>query len=328
MKHLKIFEDFDGLSRHQRNYQRKKAEFDAMSDKDKKKSYDANTILRLMRKNFPTEKFSIQKMFHNIDNNAKAVFMEPYGGSGKYLNYWNKDSFGENGVKKEFVDFLHANKLDFHWDEVNREHGIMITPKDFTGHYMYYGSSEEPKLKIANKNYDEIKMVIQAFKEYANLDVVEADNGFDYNDEGKDRYEFDTTIDGMNFRVYVMKTGRKSLSYKDQILRSLNKIQQSLKRHEASIKEVYEYCKKVADGPVWTLAGGGAQLQQFYGDDHGYMATLYLDMEDADQNDKPGARNDKTLAVEGSRNDPKFVNFKSKTGIRLLSHKEIWGDRY
>ncbi len=54
-----------------------------------------------------------------------------------------------------------------------------------------------------------------------------------------------------------------------------------IRRNHEVIKKVYEHCTTLDKGDIWVLSGGGSQLQAFFGCSNGYLAILYLGMEDA-----------------------------------------------
>jgi hypothetical protein len=54
-----------------------------------------------------------------------------------------------------------------------------------------------------------------------------------------------------------------------------------IRRNHEVIKKVYDYCTTLEKGDIWVLSGGGTQLQAFFGCSSGYLAVLYLGMEDA-----------------------------------------------
>jgi hypothetical protein len=54
-----------------------------------------------------------------------------------------------------------------------------------------------------------------------------------------------------------------------------------IRRNHDVIKKVYEHCTALDKGDIWVLSGCGTQLQAFFGCSNGYLAILYLGMEDA-----------------------------------------------
>jgi hypothetical protein len=109
----------------------------------------------------------------------------------------------------------------------------------------------------------------------------------------------------MRFRFDIMK-GENT---KKQINEKFNKLIESLSRHQDKIEAVYKFCETIAEGPLWTFCGGGMQLQQFYGDDDGYICILYLDMEDEKENEEDENEKEFTLAIQNKKLKKKFKDF-------------------
>lgn len=56
-----------------------------------------------------------------------------------------------------------------------------------------------------------------------------------------------------------------------------------IERHHEKIKYIHQHLTEKTSGDVWVLAGGGAQLQAFFGCSQGYIGILYLDMENLEE---------------------------------------------
>lgn len=103
-------------------------------------------------------------------------------------------------------------------------------------------------------------------------------------------------------------------------------------RHHAKIRAVYEYCAALGVGDIWVLSGGGAQLQAFFGNSTGYLAILYLDMEDLRQQEgqagylKLIGNTTHSLQVNWAKNDVLFEGKFKMPGIRLRTHRQTYGD--
>jgi hypothetical protein len=319
MEHLKHFESFDGLTAKQRNYQRKKAEFDAMPDKEKKK-YDAKYVMRILKKAFPDSIFKIVPYYDS--KNLKAVFLS-YDNQGKnrLINMWRRDEKND-GLDDKLFDFLKKNNLDHSWRHAKEGYswdGILIKPLDYQFYEMYYNTSKEPSIKIEDKKQNEINDIIAMFKEKG-LKLYEPDNGLDVNGQA-DRYKFHTDIDGMTFEIQIMRSSWfNNKTVEEQVAAKMNKLIQTKKRHWEKVKEIYQFCENFADGPLWTMCGGGAQLQQFFGDDYGYIGVLYLDMENPNE---PGVR-DQTFVVNQAKKDKHFENFQSQLGTKIRLYKNTY----
>lgn len=60
--------------------------------------------------------------------------------------------------------------------------------------------------------------------------------------------------------------------------------QLTIERHHQQVKGVYEFLSQKQElGDVWAMIGGGSQLQVFFGNKSGYLAILYLTLEDLDE---------------------------------------------
>ena len=86
---------------------------------------------------------------------------------------------------------------------------------------------------------------------------------------------------------------------------------------------MYDYCVNLDVGDIWILSGGGSQLQAFFGNHTGYLAILYLDMEDINEEVNPEymaaiGNTTYTLQVNWVRNNPLFVNRFDIQGIKLV----------
>lgn len=291
MKYLRIYEYAE-----QRSKKRRREAFDKKSDAVKKNQYDANVILKKIKKQYPNEDFTI---INHYDTIAKCVFLSDHS---NLLNLWNRDSYRYvDGLDKEFAKWLKSKKLRWSWHSPRGEmrwDGITITPEDFEGILWYYNHTEKEKEYNIRKDRSSLESAIQAFKELG-YDVYDPDvkeNDSDYSDRDiVELYEGD-----MKIRFNIIR----STSAKQQVKEDDNKYIQTLIRYYEPVKAVYDYCETIAEGPLWTLCGGGAQLQQFYGDDNGYLCILYLGME----NDE----NDTNIIgfVPQSKYKSKFKNFK------------------
>lgn len=89
-----------------------------------------------------------------------------------------------------------------------------------------------------------------------------------------------------------------------------------IERHHTKIKAIYEYCVGLGVGDICVLSGGGSQLQAFFGNDTGYLAILYLDLEDLAENKRltdngylaACGNESHTLRVNWGKNNKLFMN--------------------
>jgi hypothetical protein len=109
----------------------------------------------------------------------------------------------------------------------------------------------------------------------------------------------------------------------DSLLHGIKHRELIIERHHDKIKQVYDYCVNLDVGDIWILCGGGSQLQAFFGNHTGYLAILYLDMEDINERVnseymKVIGNTSYTLSVNWPRNNPLFVNRFEIPGIELV----------
>jgi hypothetical protein len=105
----------------------------------------------------------------------------------------------------------------------------------------------------------------------------------------------------------------------------------TIERHHALIKAIYKYCVGLEVGDIWVLCGGGAQLQAFFGNQSGYLAILYLDLEDIESQESMSeylaSCGNKTflLQVNGAANDKLFEGRFNVNNIELSLHRTVYG---
>ena len=328
---MKSYNTFINEDKRIRNFHREKEKFDAMPNSQKKDMYDMEVFKKKIEELYPEEKLTLTNYY-----DTKAQVLKLMDDS-RLLNKWQIGNSGwDDGVDKDFAKDLKKMGLEFHWgnDEGTYSHNhIVIKPNDseYRNWMWYYGVDLDPP-KPRKKSVDDDKLIEESIEEFKKrgYDVKEA------TEQVGDRVALEAEFEGMNFIFEIMKPSKFFPSRGDvskQVDDEIDKLEQSLVRHFKKIKEVWNYCEKIAEGPLWTMCGGGLQLQQFYGDDNGYLCTLYLDMRNEDENEEDYAKErlddtEFTLTVNGSKNDPKFKDFKSDTGVKLITHKEIWGDKY
>lgn len=94
--------------------------------------------------------------------------------------------------------------------------------------------------------------------------------------------------------------------------------------YHQKIKSIYQYLLSQDIGDIWVLAGGGMQIQVFFGNSKGYLGILYLEMGNVK---KPKEKNH-TLVINGAENDKYFNGKLSKfeqNAVELRLHKDIYG---
>lgn len=310
MKHLKLFEYYVSDKRKRRRYE----EWSKLSDKEKYDTFDAESIFRKVTKEWDKGQpwyakepyWSIRDYLKDYtDAPTKAVYLSA---DSDLLNRW-KVSEETKGLKEDFYKWLKKNNYDINWD--TNYDGIFITPKDFEGLYWYYDelAGVKPKLsrerKVRSEKSDkEIKEIIELFKKNG-YDVTEP-VGSETNDFERDRYEFEYQYEGMLVRIYIMRIGSMShnKSYSSAVKEEVENIKEHFRDYLPEIKYVYDYCESIAEGSLWTMPGGGGQLQQFYGDDNGYLCILYMGMR--------GEKDNRVCDLEPQRRRNDFKNFDKK----------------
>lgn len=94
--------------------------------------------------------------------------------------------------------------------------------------------------------------------------------------------------------------------------------------YHQKIKKIYDYLMGLNIGDIWVMSGGGCQIQAFFGNKNGYVAILYLDMD----NIKKPKQSNHTLQVNFAQNDKYFNGVVSKFEqefVEMRTHKEIYG---
>lgn len=92
----------------------------------------------------------------------------------------------------------------------------------------------------------------------------------------------------------------------------------TIMRHHDRVKAVYEFCASRSVGDIWVMCGGGCQLQAFFGNVDGYLAILYLSLEDKDD------QSVSTLQVQSVALDPLFAACKVP-GAQVRTCESVYG---
>ena len=106
----------------------------------------------------------------------------------------------------------------------------------------------------------------------------------------------------------------------------------TIARHHAKVKAIYDYCQNLGVGDIWVLCGGGAQLQAFFGNKTGYLAILYLDLEDLGEQERMAdylalcGNKTHTLQVNWAKNDVLFEGKFACPGVALRTSKATYGE--
>lgn len=114
------------------------------------------------------------------------------------------------------------------------------------------------------------------------------------------------------------------------VSRSAGHLKMIIDRHHSVVKQVYDYCVALDVGDIWAMSGGGCQLQVFFGNRTGYLAILYLDMDDSSMGKAyaEGAtsrpKSDWVLQVQSNKNDPLFANM-NIPGVKARTCFEVYG---
>ena len=71
------------------------------------------------------------------------------------------------------------------------------------------------------------------------------------------------------------------------MMHGVNHRKLAIERHHTEIKAVYEFlAAKPELGDIWVLMGGGCQIQAFFGNHTGYLAIMYLTLDDLDEDER------------------------------------------
>ena len=121
-----------------------------------------------------------------------------------------------------------------------------------------------------------------------------------------DRNEYLTLhADGTVYFLYLLKGERTKKEVGEYVGQHFSMI---ATYHNHIIKPIYdELCKFPALGNIWAMNGGGGQCQVFFGNNKGYIGTLYLDGRSKKQKEVTGPR-DYNFIVGGKRNDDILEN--------------------
>lgn len=325
MKHLKLFEHYANDRMKRRRYD----EWSKLSDAQKRKKYDAEVQFKKITKKWDVGKsWYHNKPYWTIEDYfggyAKSVFLSR---DSELLNEWQRSEHSgyDDGVKKDFAKWLKKNKYSWTWDSLDTNSlewdGIHIIP-DFEGLYWYYEelAGVKPKLNKERKvrpeqNDKDIKEIIRLYAENG-IDASDPPDSTYNDNDNRDRYEVIYEYGGMTIKPYIMKSNNLAQNVKNNIENSKD----HFSRYSSDIKYVYDYCKTIAVGDLWTMPGGGGQLQQFYGDDDGYICVLYMGMRD-------DLMDDRVCSVQPEKNKKKWENF-DKTPLKEFAELRNVANKY
>jgi len=327
LKEYKIFEHYASDRMKRSRYEK----WSELSDSKKYEKYDAEGQFKKITKKWDkgvpswTEDESYWSIREYLKGYTKSVTKAVHlSATSDLLNRWKlmeDDWKYTKGVEKKFSKWLKQNNYDISWD--SEHNGIYIIPH-YEGLYWYYEELAGVKPDLArdrkvrpDKNNKDIEEIIRLFKKNG-FNVTEPPDSITNDGEYRDRYEFNYEYDNMTIRFYLLKNNstpfirganpafKGGTTYKNAVKQKIIDFEQHILRYSEDIKYVYEYCKDIAEGDLWSMPGGGAQLQQFYGDDDGYICILYMGMRN-DPND------DSVCFVQSEgKNEKKFKNFDDK----------------
>ncbi len=200
---------------------------------------------------------------------------------------------------------------------------------------------KEHDIKKSNLPLDNVKVVVDVFKGIVKkrddqhkkdnpdggIDEVETkfkERGLETTKTkgvGRERDRDTTCIihDDIPYHISIMK-GKDS--------RTDKKFDYKVEQHHLNIKKYHDIVKPLfykikeltGSENLWVMEGGGGQVQMFFGDENGYIAILYLDMRDENKQSRIY-----TLQINGAKND-KYFDGVEIPGIKVQSHKSVWGD--
>jgi hypothetical protein len=98
-----------------------------------------------------------------------------------------------------------------------------------------------------------------------------------------------------------------------------------LKYYHSMVKSIYNYFEKLNLGEnLYAMSGGGAQVQVFFGNRKGYLAILYLDL---DNSKSFGEKSEYHLVLEKEYLDKYFKKGFSVNKVKPLLYKDVWGKK-
>lgn len=165
------------------------------------------------------------------------------------------------------------------------------------------------------------KNITETFKEYG-YDIEEV-KGLPI-----DRYlkncMYAINIDSVQYTInYHNKYDKNG---KPDIAHGINHLNEVLKNtyYTKKIKCIYDYLMSLNIGDIWVMIGGGMQIQAFFGNTKGYLAILYLDLENTPII-KTNVKH--RLEIQFYQNDKYFKNVElfKDNNIIVKSHESIWG---
>lgn len=143
----------------------------------------------------------------------------------------------------------------------------------------------------------------------------------EFKSSDRDTY-FTLHTDQTLYSLYLMRDERTLSKVKTELKNHHDMI---AKYHKHILKPIYDIISKISElGNVWIMEGGGAQCQAFFGNDQGYIGTLYLDMKSNSKKEITGPR-DYTFTCNGKRSDDIFKNIKLPN-CKILLCREIYKD--
>lgn len=160
--------------------------------------------------------------------------------------------------------------------------------------------------------------VIDTFKKN-DFDITEVKGNSSF---GKDMYAIwhDGVQYAINYHGHTDKKGNPDIDHKVSHLKTI--INSDI--YHQKIKKIYNYLMSLNIGDIWVMVGGGMQIQTFFGNKTGYVAILYLEM----QNVKKPKQKEHTLVVNWAKNDKyfngKFSKFEQE-GVELRLHVDVYG---
>lgn len=160
--------------------------------------------------------------------------------------------------------------------------------------------------------------VVSAFSKKG-FDIVEVKGNTRY---GKDMYAIwhDNVQYSIDYHGKIDSKGNPDIEHQGKHL----KIMMNSAVYHQKIKKIYDYLMALNIGDIWVMAGGGMQVQAFFGNSLGYVGIFYLDMD----NEETPKDKEYKLVVNWAKND-KYFNGKvakfEQEGVELHLHKDTYG---
>lgn len=212
--------------------------------------------------------------------------------------------------KKEHLDLLKAkesypNVSDHPVEEIKLLFGEVncksqIPVDIILNFYHELSKDDDDKNKIPDGGFEEAKSMFE--KEGL---VIEKPLGL------RDEYDRDTVCsmhDNVRYHLYLMKSNQEKLRTQEDATIEYKDFKSLIEKYHPIIKRIYDKMKLELSNceNLWVLEGGGMQHQAFFGNEDGYIGTLYLGM----KNGKAISNKNMTFVFNCYEDEEKWLEYK------------------